>query len=61
VNEFLASIFGKKTKPMHFVEFWYFNELVPESWIYKEFNRVVETPLEELGKQQNRAWTEVVT
>ncbi|OMJ82637.1 hypothetical protein SteCoe_16618 [Stentor coeruleus] len=57
VNEFLASIFGKKLKPMPFIEFSYFNELIDSSLFYVEFMRVVKTPLDELVKQANTAWT----
>ena len=52
-NEFIASIFGRKRKPVPFIEFAYFNELVPDSLFYKEFVRFVQTPLDELMKTRN--------
>jgi Ca2+-binding EF-hand superfamily protein len=52
-NEFIASIFGRKRKPVPFIEFAYFNELVPDSCFYKEFLRIVRTPLEELLTTKN--------
>ena len=56
VNEFIASIFGRKLRPVPFVEFGYFNELIPESLFYKEFMRVVDTPIDELFNQKNESW-----
>ena len=53
VNEFLSSIFGKRSRPLPFVDFAYFNELIEDSLFYREFWRVIKTNLSELLTQTN--------
>ncbi|CAG9329668.1 unnamed protein product [Blepharisma stoltei] len=53
VNEFLASIFGRRHKPISFIDIYKFNELVETSVFGKEFIEFFEVPFEKLKDRTN--------
>ncbi|OMJ91101.1 hypothetical protein SteCoe_6466 [Stentor coeruleus] len=59
VDELVAGIFERKKIPTRSVEFSSFNEIIKDSLFYKEFVRVVKTPLSELGNAMNKSWCQV--